>query len=82
MRIIIVAGAILLSGCSQMSPSAFYTKEGDQAELSKEKYLCERDARTTPGDACLQIHMFEHCMRSKGFKPVPDTGNKWLCGSG
>lgn len=79
MRLLAAFLPLALAACGQMAPSQFYTKDGDQDEIKRERYACERDARMIPGDACLQMRMYEDCMRSKGFKQIPNTGNKWLC---
>lgn len=63
-----------------MEPMKFYTKDGDQEEFKREKYLCEKDALYLPrGSGCQEIRMYERCMKSKGFKPIPDSGSAWAC---
>lgn len=69
----------LLVGCASPQPP-YYTKQGvPQQQIDRDSYECERDARAIRGDACVQINMYETCMRSKGYEPQPGTGNTGMC---
>jgi hypothetical protein len=76
---LIIPIAALLVGCAAPQPP-YYTKLGvPQQQIDRDAYECERDARMVRGDACTQIHMYEACMRSKGYSPQSGTGNIGMC---
>lgn len=76
MKIIIVTILCLIcAACAQPSPAAFSRGEVDQKQFDRDHYECERDARNIRGDNCDQMDMFETCMKSKGYVPIPDSAN-------
>lgn len=71
--------AALLAGCASPQPP-YYTKQGvPQQQIDRDSYECQRDALAVRDIACVQINMYETCMRSKGYEPQPDTGNMGMC---
>lgn len=69
----------LLAGCASPQPP-YYTKQGvPQQQIDRDSYECQRDALAVRDNACVQINMYETCMRSKGYEPQPGTGNMGMC---
>ncbi len=79
-RMILAAVAALCAACAPMTPTAFSRGDADQKQFSKDDYECERDARSVRGNDCHQMDMYEKCMKSKGYQPIPGTANRGVCG--
>lgn len=76
--ILAFSSCLLLSACALTAPR-FSPGDTDAKQFARDDYECERDARSIQGTDCTQIDMYEKCMRSKGYKADPGTGNKVGC---
>lgn len=79
-RMILAAIAALCAACAPMTPTAFSRGDAEPKQFSKDDYECERDARSVRGNDCHQMDMYEKCMKSKGYQPIPGTANRGVCG--
>lgn len=68
-----------LAGCAPMQPTEFSQGKATKAQFMKDDYECERDARNIVGNDCKQMDMYERCMASKGYEPMPGTAKKSMC---
>lgn len=74
MKIIIVTILCLIcAACALPSPAQFSRGDVDQKQYVKDDYECERDARNIIGGNCEQMDLFETCMKSKGYAPIPGS---------
>lgn len=69
---------LTLPGCA--SKAATYDKgTASEAQFSKERYECERDARMLPtATNCQQMRFYENCMQSKGYTQIK-PGRRGMC---
>lgn len=70
--------AAFVSACG--IPEARKYDAGDNPRFSRERYECERDARSINATNCTQMDLYDTCMLSKGYKPIPGTGSRGVCG--
>lgn len=79
MKMLPVIALLALAGCTA-SPARFDRGSTDAAQFERERYECERDAKgIRRADTCDELEMYERCMRSKGYKEIPDSASKGLC---
>jgi hypothetical protein len=84
MKSLLFSAAILLSACTtpmpamldQPMPSAFDPGSASKQQFSKDNYECERDGKNITGSDCRQMNLYESCMASKGYRPIPGTAKK------
>lgn len=74
-KIIVIVLGLTCAACALPSPAQFSRGNVDQKQFDREHYECERDARNIMGGNCDQMDMFETCMKSKGYTPIPGTAN-------
>lgn len=79
-RMILAAVVATCAACGHMSPASFSRGDVDKKQFAKDDYECERDARNVRGNDCHQMDMYEKCMKSKGYQPIPGTAAKGFCG--
>lgn len=78
-KILTILICVSLSACAQTEAVKFASKGADSKQQDMDEYLCERDARQTPGGTCVQVEMYEKCMAARGYTPIPGSGNKGMC---
>lgn len=78
-KIVITILSLVCIACAQPSPAEFSRGNVEQKQFDRERYECERDARNINGGNCDQMDMYETCMKSKGYAPIPDSAHKGMC---
>jgi hypothetical protein len=69
MRAILLVAFLLVAGCA--GSQTWAKPGGTQADLDRDTYECERDARMLPsGSQYERIKFSEQCLRSKGWTLV------------
>lgn len=73
-----LASLLLVAGCSATAPR--YTKADLTTQQSeRDRFECERDARSVPTGDCVQLDLYQRCMVGRGYTAVPGTGSKGMC---
>lgn len=70
---------VACTACALPNPAHFARGDVEKKQFVRDEYECERDARNIRGGNCDQMDMYETCMKSKGYEPIPDTANKRGC---
>ncbi|OGT02860.1 MAG: hypothetical protein A2143_05875 [Gallionellales bacterium RBG_16_57_15] len=71
----VIVLSLVCAACALPNPAEFSRGDVDQKQFDRDDYECARDARSINGGNCDQMDLFEQCMKSKGYVPIPDSAN-------